>query len=88
MSAQQLNFAVLGNPRYQPEKLSPFLGYDKLYWGLAEVEIAAMEVLHEIGIIPDADFLHLTPDKKDALRAITTTEVDEEERKIRHDVRA
>ena len=85
---QPSNLMLPGNPRYQPEELKPFLGYDKLYWGLAEVEIAALDVLYDIGVIPPADYIHLTDMARDGLRAITTTAVDEEERKTRHDVRA
>ncbi|MBI2050437.1 MAG: hypothetical protein HYT31_01375 [Parcubacteria group bacterium] len=83
-----LDLELPGNHRYQPAELQPILGYDKLYWGLAEVELAALDVLHEIGVIPDSDYAHLTAPARDGLRAITTTAVDEEERKTRHDVRA
>jgi adenylosuccinate lyase len=83
------NLALPGNPRYQPKSLQEIFGYDRLFRAVAEVEIATLESLYEIGVIPERTILHLTPDIKEKLLAITTTEVDEVERKItKHDVRA
>ena len=48
-----------------------------------------MQVLAEIGIIPPDVIALLTPELQDKLLAITTTEVDEMERKVtKHDIRA
>lgn len=78
-----------GNPRYQPEEMIPFFGYDKLYEKMAEVEIATMKVLGEIGVIPEEEIKELTPTIANLIRGISTTEVDKIEREItKHDIRA
>ncbi|MCP6719820.1 MAG: lyase family protein [Patescibacteria group bacterium] len=84
-----MNTALPGNPRYQPQKLEPVFGYDRLYQTVAEVELATLEVLGEIGVIPDDEMALLTPEKRDLILAIPTTEVDRIEREItKHDIRA
>lgn len=84
-----MNLALPGNPRYQPKDLHLVFGYDCLFAAVAEVEIATMETLGEIGVIPAADIALLTPAVKQALRAIPTTEVDDVERRVtKHDIRA
>lgn len=83
------NLILPGNPRYQPEKMKDFFGYDNLYFGLAQVEIAVLETLGEIGIIPAEEMKNLTPELKEKLLAIPTTQVDKIEEEItHHDVRA
>lgn len=83
------NLVLPGNPRYQPQELIPFFGYDNIYKFVADVEIATLETLAEIGAIPEADMNSFTPEDRQMLRAITTTEVDERERKVtKHDIRA
>ena len=83
------NLSLPGNPRYQPNELQSVFGYDNLFRGVAEVEIATMKTLADIGIIPEANIASLTPAVERELLAITTTEVDDVERKItRHDIRA
>lgn len=83
------NLMLPGNPRYQPESLREFFGYDSLVRGLAEVELAVMDVLAQIGVIPADDYASLTEDRRRDILAIRTGEVDEVERKVtRHDVRA
>ena len=78
-----------GNPRYQPKQLVPYFGYDNLYRAVAQVEIATMEVLAEIGVIPSETITHLTQEVKEGLLGITTTEVDQVERNVtNHDIRA
>src|SRR5207253_2306393 len=78
-----------GNPRYQPKKLVPFFGYDNLYRGVAEVELATLTTLGEIGVIPAEEMALLTPAVCDALMNIRTTQVDEIERRVtKHDIRA
>lgn len=82
------NLTLPGNPRYQPKKMSVF-GYDALMVGLARVELANLDVLHDIGIMPDEDYAHLTPEVREAALQITTSAVDERERAVtKHDVRA
>lgn len=84
-----LNLSLPGNPRYQPKNLQPIFGYDHLYRGVAEVEIATLKTLAEIGVIPAQDIAHLTPEVEQRLLAITTTQVDVVERsETKHDIRA
>lgn len=83
------NWQLPGNPRYQPASLVPVWGYDNLYRSYIAVELAVLETLAEMGIIPAKDFRLLTPDVLGSIDNITTTEVDEIERKVtKHDVRA
>lgn len=83
------NLALPGNPRYQPKELIPFFGYDNLYQGIAKAEVASLEVLIEIGVIPPKVARLLTENVKQRLLAITTTQVDKVERTItKHDIRA
>lgn len=78
-----------GNPRYQPKELIPYFGYDNIYRYVAMVELANLEALGEIGVIPTADLNLLTKEIKEKLLAITTTEVDKVEREVtQHDIRA
>ena len=48
------NLALPGNPRYQPKDLQSVFGYDNLFRAVAEVEIATLKTLADIGIIPEA----------------------------------
>src|SRR5438128_7817601 len=83
------NLSLPGNPRYQPKELRAVFGYDNLFRAVAEVEIATLKTLADIGIIPAANIASLTPAVEQQLLAITTSEVDEVEREItRHDIRA
>ncbi|MFO1109007.1 MAG: lyase family protein [Bradyrhizobium sp.] len=83
------NLSLPGNPRYQPKDLQSVFGYDNLFRAVAEVEIATLRTLADIGIIPGTDIAALTPDVEQQLLAITTTEVDDVERQVtRHDIRA
>ena len=83
------NLSLPGNPRYQPKELIPYFGYDNLYRPVGEVELAALEVLHEIGFIPDQDIDQLTREVRERIRAIPTTAVDQLERTVtHHDLRA
>jgi len=83
------NLALPGNPRYQPKELVPYFGYDNLYRPVAEVELATLEVLAEIGVIPAEDMALLTPQKREKVLSIITTEVDKVEREVtKHDIRA
>jgi adenylosuccinate lyase len=84
----ELNLALPGNPRYQPKDLKPIFGYDNLYRAVARVEIAAMETLGEIQVIPAEDIALLTDEIKQRLLDIRTTQVDERERATGHDIRA
>src|SRR5947199_3373484 len=83
------NLSLPANPRYQPKDLQSVFGYDNLFRSVAEVEIATLKPLADIGIIPKANIASLTPAVEQELLAITTTEVDEVERKVtKHDIRA
>lgn len=83
------NLSLPGNPRYQPKDLQSVFGYDNLFRAVAEVEIATLKTLADIGIIPAANIASLTPAVEQELLAITTTEVDDVERRVtRHDIRA
>lgn len=83
------NLALPGNPRYQPKELREIFGYDVLYRGPIEVELAALKTLGEIGIIRPENMALLTPDLEQRLFEISTTEVDIHERQVtNHDIRA
>jgi len=83
------NLILPGNLRYQPKEMKDFFGYDNLYFGLAQVEIATLETLGEIGVIPAGEIEILGPELKEKLLAIPTSQVDKIEREItHHDVRA
>jgi adenylosuccinate lyase len=79
-----------GNPRYQPQALVPFSGYDNLVKFLIEVEFALWKVLAKLGFLPPEAITLLTVELKDKLyEEITTSLQDQVERKItKHDVRA
>lgn len=84
-----MNTQLSGNPRYQPKQLVPDFGYDNLYRTVAEVELATLDVLADIGVIPAEEIGTLTPEKREQVLNILTTEVDKVEREItRHDIRA
>lgn len=85
---RKLNLVLPGNPRYQPNDLQKYFGYDRLYSTVAEVEIATMQTLGEIGVIPPAEMELLTADVIEQLENILTSEVDRLERIIKHDIRA
>ncbi len=83
------NLMMPGNPRYQPKVLREIFGYDNAYKGLARVELANLDVLHAIGVMPDEDYVHLTDEVRQSVLDIRATEVDERERAVtKHDVRA
>lgn len=83
------NLTLPGNPRYQPKDLQPVFGYDNLFQTVAEVEIATMKTLAEIGIISANDIALLTPAVEQELLMISTSDVDDVERKVtKHDIRA
>ena len=83
------NLMMAGNPREQPRDLIPYFGYDNLMRPLGRVEIAGMDVLGDLGIISAEDYRLLTPEVRENVLVISTTEVDRVEREItKHDVRA
>lgn len=87
--AKERNLILPGNPRYQPKEMIPFFGYDNLYQKIAEVEIATLQVLGEIGVIPEKELDRLTPSLIRKIIEIPTTEVDKIEKEItHHDIRA
>lgn len=78
-----------GNPRYQPQQMVAVFGYDNLYKKISQVEIAALETLGEMKILPRKDFAKLTEKARKRIAGITTTEVDRVEKEItHHDIRA
>jgi hypothetical protein len=84
----EINLALPGNPRYQPRALQDIFGYDNLYRGVGEVELATFDVLGEIGVIPD-DQARAIDGVRERILDIYTTEVDRIERKVTgHDIRA
>lgn len=83
------NMQLPGNPRYQPKSLKEHFGYDNLARTLVDVELAVFKLLHARGIISKEEFALFTPEMAEHLRAITTSEMDEMERKVtKHDIRA
>jgi adenylosuccinate lyase len=84
-----MNLMMPGNPRYQPQSLVPYFGYDNTMRSVGEVEIATMQVLGDIGVIPTHEIALLTPEIIEGVLSISTTEVDRIERAItKHDIRA
>lgn len=83
-----LNLAMAGHWRYAPSALHDLFGKDNHYRLAIRVEIALLHVLGQIGFIPAADIALLTPDLEADLLTITTTQVDQRERKTNHDIRA
>ena len=84
------NLQLPGNPRYQPKVLQDIFGYDNLYKAATEVELATMQTLIDIGIIPPEEAKLLTPEiKQQVIDFITTDKIDKEEREhTKHDIRA
>ena len=84
-----LNLMMPGHPRYQPKSLVPYFGYDRIAYHYLRVEWALLETLGEIGFMSAAERGLLTPELRDHLfSSITTTMMDEREKKTRHDIRA
>ncbi|MFA5961262.1 MAG: lyase family protein [Parcubacteria group bacterium] len=85
------NLQMPGDPRYQPEKLKPYLGYDQWAGWLILVEWFWMKVLALIGVMPKEDAKLLTDELLiKMLFLITTTKQDAKEREpgINHDILA
>lgn len=83
------NLSLPGNPRYQPAELVPIFGYDNLYRPWGEIELAKMEVMKEIGMIPLNVWQTLTDEQRTSILCIKTSTTDDVERKItKHDVNA
>lgn len=84
-----VNLALPGNPRYQPKALQEWFGYDNLYRAIAQVEIASMETAADMGLMPPHVAALLSHEVKEKLLTITTTQVEETERRVtKHDIRA
>ncbi len=83
------NLILPGNPRYQPKKLREIFGYDNLYRCVAEVELANLNVLAEIGMISQEAINALTPEIRQIIFDLPTSQIDRVEREItKHDIRA
>jgi adenylosuccinate lyase len=84
-----MNMQLPGNPRVQPKDLRDDLGYDNLTRAVVMVELANIDTLAEIGVIPQEEYVLLTNDMREKVLAIPTTKVDEVERAVtKHDIRA
>lgn len=83
------NYQMPGNPRYQPNELKPFLGYDSWAPWCIIVEYFWMQVLADQGVIPKQDAQYITPEVLEKLlSSITTTQQDEVEKITKHDILA
>ncbi len=82
------NLQMAGDPRYQPLELTPYFGYDNLYRGPLEVELAGLDVFYDVDLIPAGDYALLTPDLRSQILHLTTTEIDRVEAVLHHDVLA
>jgi len=83
------SLSLPGNPRYQPKSLVEIFGYDNLYVPVAQVELAGMQVLADVGVIPRQEIALLSQNAIDNILLIRTSVVDELERKVtKHDIRA
>ncbi len=84
------NLQLPGNPRYQPKALQEVFGYDNLYSAHIDVELAVLETLGEIGVVPEEEAKLLTEEVKQKVReSITASDVDKLEREVtKHDIRA
>lgn len=89
MTDTSRNLTMPGNPRYQPRSLQEHFGYDNTYRGLAQVEIANLRAMADIGMIPKETLAQLTPEVEAMLLNIRATDVTKTEREVtKHDVRA
>ncbi len=83
------NLILPGHPRYQPRGLVDIFGYDNLYRCVAEVELANLDVLADIGKISKAAIGALTPEIRQMIIDLPTSQIDKVEREItKHDIRA
>ena len=83
------NLFLPGNLRYQPKEMVKYFGYDNLYRTVGEVEIASLQVLGEIGVIPPEEIALLNPEVVEAILSIPTTVIDKTEREVtKHDIQA
>lgn len=83
------NLYLPGQIRYQPiEQLGAYFGHDVTYAGVGAVELANLDVLREIEVIPAEDYETLSKEQRVLVMQIRATEVDEIERKLKHDIRA
>ena len=83
------NLMLPGNPRYQPKKLWREFGYDNLYRTVGEVELANLQTMAEVGLVPAEVVARLTPEIEAKVLNLTTTQIEETERAItKHDIRA
>jgi len=83
------NLQLPGNPRYQPADLIPIFGYDNLYKPWGQIELAKLEVMKEISMIPASAWETLTDEQVKMILNIKTSATDKVEREItKHDVDA
>ncbi len=85
----QKNLTLPGNPRYQPASLKSIFGYDNLMIPVGMVELAVLDTLADIGIIPESEMRLLTYRERREIIGIRTSAVDRIEREVtKHDIRA
>jgi adenylosuccinate lyase len=79
-----------GNPRYQPESLKPFFGYDNNARFYLDVEWALLKVLAKLNMLPPGVEARLTDEIHQMIRSkVNTTLEDAIEKTItKHDIRA
>lgn len=84
-----LNHYMPGNPRYQPEELKVFLGYDAWACWLAIVEWFWLQTLAARGVMSAADSALLNRENlRHLLYSINTTAQDKIEAETKHDILA
>ncbi|MFA4871848.1 MAG: lyase family protein [Patescibacteria group bacterium] len=72
------NWQMPGDPRYQPDELKPYLGYDQWAAWLIIVEWFWMMTLAKIGIMPEKDAELLTQERLFTLLDGITTEMQDQ----------
>jgi len=79
-----------GNPRYQPDSLKAYFGYDNIARFYFEVEWALLKILARLGILPGELTIFLADDVSGILRQrVNTTLEDKIEKAVtKHDIRA
>lgn len=79
-----------GHPRYQPKTLAGIFDYECLYTEAVRVELAVLQTLGDIGVIPKKDAQLLTPALvQKIITEVRSSDIEKIEREVtKHDVRA
>ncbi len=84
-----VNDLLPGLYRYQPKSLIPYFGYNSTAKYITKVEIALLESFKKLGIMPERAVKAFTPEAKEKLLSIMTTQMDlVENEETKHDIRA